>query len=73
MFVITDQFVDHTSLFDVLTAEASTLGIKPWEWPDAIEYEGVEFPQPAMHFAHDELQYVDYRQGEGLILRVFND
>jgi hypothetical protein len=68
---IKDQLVTHGDF--MLTAEASTLGIR-WIFPERIIYEGVEFN--VLNRSSDregELLWVDYRQSEGLVFRVWND
>lgn len=57
----------------VASAEASTLGLAPGEWPDEVTFEGVVFDQREPHWDSDgDLRWVDYANTAGLI-RIFND
>jgi hypothetical protein len=59
------------------SAEASTLGIRPGQWPVAIETElgnGLPFRFSTKEIRDGELLWVDYFQGNGCIwLRIYND
>ena len=52
--------------------EASTLGLKPGEWPETIEYRGLTYQRnrPEMH--NGELVSVVYL-ANGVVLVVLND
>jgi hypothetical protein len=59
------------------SAEASTLGLKPGEWPRTIETElgnGMVFIAMRREVRDGDLLWVDYLQGNGCIwLRIYND
>ena len=59
------------------SAEASTLGLKPGEWPNRIDTDmGNEMPFlfSLQKVVDGDLLWVDYRQGNGCIfLRIYND
>jgi hypothetical protein len=64
---------------NVLTTEASTIGLKPGEWPDFIAVvndanNGFLFGNPQDMFNHGELGAVNYTTKDGAFhLTVFND
>lgn len=59
--------------------EASTLGLRPGEWPEQLDVEpGFGNGQPLLRYhtrgTVDFIEFVLYRQGNGSIeVRVFND
>lgn len=59
------------------SAEASTLGLKPGEWPNRIDTDmgnKMPFLFPLPEVRDGDLLWVTYRQGNGCIsLRVYND
>jgi hypothetical protein len=59
------------------SAEASTLGLKPGEWPRTIETtlgNGMVFIAQRQEVRDGDLLWVDYFQGNGCIsLRIYND
>lgn len=64
---------DNASPF--ITREASSLGWRPWEWPELVTVGGMTYRRGVYHFRDDDLTHVEYDDvdGSGATLTVWND
>src|ERR1044072_5528214 len=54
-----------------MSIEASTLGLKPYEWPEVIDLEGISYVRCQVNRSYGQLISIDYYNNR-TILTVFN-
>lgn len=58
----------------MLTADASDLGLAPGHWPQTITAHDTDFRLVRLIYDEDyDVAYAQYRADNGRLLRVFND
>ena len=77
MKITADNVTPHGVHPRMVTAEASTLGLRPGEWPDRLPSwigNGRDLIKFNDYVDEGDLIYVDYLQANGeLTLRIYND
>lgn len=56
-----------------MITEASTIGLKPGNWPKEIILDGIKAKRRATEWKHGELLSVDYETEQGILITVLND
>jgi len=74
MYINPQQLTPSQQNRDTVVTEASTIGLRPGQWPQMLIADGVRYFRWQMDRDNEgELRMVRYRAPGGKIIQVFND